>query len=227
MNGKPCLPAVWLLALSLALLAIIGCNRTKTTSSSAPLGDKDSGATTTYFSPPTYRQVQTISYEDAVRGDPNNARLWCNWGFWLFNKALKRDTLDKDTVYTQAYAKFQQATLLDPTYTLTWFYWGEALTSQALTKQGPPADVLFAASYEKFRQATTLDPRHCMAWSRWSYALKRHAATKQGPEQEALWQQIQQTSQRAKDVCPDIELVIQPSPTRASTFYTPAATRSD
>ncbi|MDM8568675.1 SIR2 family protein [Thiotrichales bacterium HSG1] len=105
------------------------------------------------------------------------ADLYFNWGTDLGNLADSKSGKEAESLYKQAFEKFQQAIAIKPDYHEAFYNWGNALGNLAEIKP-ELAESLYNQTFEKYQQAITIKPDFHEAFNNWGTGLGNLAQIK-------------------------------------------------
>ena len=91
------------------------------------------------------------AYKKAAELNPNDAKVWNNWGASLFNQKK----------YDEGIVKSKNALEIEPSFAEAWVNWGAALAQ--LKK--------YDEAIDKFKEALKYDPDEGTVWKNWGHAL--------------------------------------------------------
>ena len=131
------------------------------------------------------------------------AGLYNNWGNYLGNLAKTKTGEEAETLYQQAFDKYQQAIAIKPDQHESFNNWGAELGHLAKTKTGEEAEALYQQAFDKYQQAIAIKPGDYDVFNNWGTYLGDLAKTKTGEEAEALYQQAFDKYQQAIAIKPD------------------------
>lgn len=130
------------------------------------------------------------------------AGLYSNWGVDLWDLAKIKSGETADTLYQQAFEKFEMSVELKPDFYETFYNWGTSLGWWAKIKSGEEVEILYQQAFEKFQKATDLKPDNYEAFNNWGNYLGELAKTKSGKAAETLYQEAFEKFQKAIDINP-------------------------
>ena len=134
--------------------------------------------------------------------------LYYNWGHGLVALAATKQGGEAETLYQEAFEKYQQAIEIKPDDHQALYNWGHGLGALAAIKQGGEAETLYQEAFEKYRQAVEIKPGKHQAFNNWGHGLGALAATKSGDEAEALYQEAFEKYRQAIEIKPDDHQVL-------------------
>jgi tetratricopeptide (TPR) repeat protein len=125
-------------------------------------------------------------YERAAETNPENAKIWYNWGTQLSRFAELVSSPDRaKLLYSNAADKFERTADIQPGNHQVWHNWGTNLGNLArLVQSDEPdrAEDLYLGAFDKFERAVDINPDKHEAWFNWGNNLSKLARLVQHDE---------------------------------------------
>jgi tetratricopeptide (TPR) repeat protein len=134
------------------------------------------------------------------------AAVFNDWGNALSDLAETKTGSDAESLYLEAFEKFERTVQIIPDFHEPFLNWGTALVGLAMSKAGSEADVLYREAFEKFAHAFEINPEFHEAFYNWGNALKYLARSKAGSEAETLYQEACEKYALAAEINPEFHL---------------------
>jgi tetratricopeptide (TPR) repeat protein len=126
--------------------------------------------------------------------DPNDATTIRFWAEALAGLAEKKND---ESLYREAFEKYEKAAQLDQKNVITFSNWGYALAGLAKIKND---ESLYREAFEKYEKAAQMDPNDATAFSNWGYSLEGLAEKK---NDESLYREAFEKYEKAAQLDPN------------------------
>jgi tetratricopeptide (TPR) repeat protein/NAD-dependent SIR2 family protein deacetylase len=127
-----------------------------------------------------------------------------NWGAELEKKADQAAEEEAETLYNDAFKKYEEAIQIKPDLREAYNNWGVCLRNLAKTRTGAEADLLYQEAFQKFEEAILINPEEHEPYNNWAIGLANLAETKNDVEAEKLYAQAFEKYQEALVNKPDL-----------------------
>ena len=129
--------------------------------------------------------------------------LYGDWGNSLGHLAATKSGDEADTLYREAFKKYERAVEVNKENALAYSNWGAVLGRQARTKSEKEADTLYRKAFEKYGRAVAINPNDSQAYYNWGAEIGSLAITKTWEEAEELYREALEKYERAVALKPD------------------------
>jgi tetratricopeptide (TPR) repeat protein len=126
-------------------------------------------------------------YQKAIEINPNNYKVFYNWGNDLIALAELKDQKNKEKLYLQAALKLQQSIDIKPNLHEAYYNWGIVLTYLAQNKNNHERKILYLNAITKLEQAVKLNPTKYEALYSWGISLMHLAENELDKAKEDLY----------------------------------------
>lgn len=127
-----------------------------------------------------------------------------NWGAELEKKADQAEGEEAETLYQDAFKKYEEAIQIKPDLREAYNNWGVCLRNLAKVRTGAEADLLYQEAFQKFEEAILINPEEHEPYNNWAIGLANLAETKNDVEAEKLYVQAFEKYQEALTNKPDL-----------------------
>lgn len=114
-----------------------------------------------------------VKYEKAIKLNPNNDRVFNNYGIALADLAIKKKD---ENLFEECYEKYKKGSELNPKNEDIFRNWGIALHDLGKIKKD---EKKIKNSFEKYKKAMELNPKDVIIYNNWGIALNSLAFIKQ------------------------------------------------
>ncbi len=125
-------------------------------------------------------------------------------GIKKMESAQKSDGESSDSLFQQAYSKFELVIDNDSTVIDALHHWALALTAQAKGKTGQDAEAIFSEASAKYAAALTIAPNNHEILNDWGAALMDQARVINPDPANGLYDQANEKFLAAEKICPGI-----------------------